>query len=371
METDLSAHATRMPSDDLSRLRLTIRGPVTDVLRAGMPELQGMPREAAYERIMRTPDLLDGCFRLFRSRPELFEAVARAPDGTVARADDQVLPCGRVLGDVIALIVRAAARRYFRLSLDRKPPRLGGRRQAARRPFWRAALAALGLGGGAAARPAGAARIASRGDRLFAALRDNLRYEWQIPLLPHYLPLAPELVRELGQRILIFRTAEELAHLAREPGLAKASLTPPAPRVTRKPGDVVQALLFSPREVEAMWGACQRAGGPAALGLKDEAELRAVIAHASRPKEIVMKVFEDGGVDREVAALLLCRLAARLGPHGFRHHLGPETMTDSADLLREILRHAPLGGIGKATAIARTDVICQAFLESVGGSRAA
>ncbi|MBF0305898.1 MAG: hypothetical protein HQL41_09655, partial [Alphaproteobacteria bacterium] len=255
----MSARATRLPSDDISRLRLTIRGPVTDVLRAGLPELHGMARDAAYERIMGTPAILEGCFRLFRAQPELFEGVARAPDGVVARNDDQVLPCGRVLGDVIALIVRAAARRYFRMALDRKPTRRGPR--AAAPSFWRGALAALGWGADPAPRPL---RSPSRGERLYLALRENLRYEWQVPLLPHYLPLSPELVRELGQRILIFRTAEELAYLGREPGMAKASLNPSARRAAHKPGDVVQALLFSPREIEAMWGACQRAGGPAA-----------------------------------------------------------------------------------------------------------
>ena len=126
------------------------------------------------------------------------------------KADDGVLRCGRTLADVIALVVRAAARRYFRT-------RLGVRRTRPvaqpRTGLWRRMGVVLGL-----AAPPKPVRPVPQADlpaeRLYRAIRDYLRFDWQASLIPHYAPMTPQLVTQLGSRLLDFREPAELASLA-------------------------------------------------------------------------------------------------------------------------------------------------------------
>src|SRR5208283_5122059 len=100
-----------------------LRTEVVDILRREMVALRPLGRTAAYDAIMNQPTMLDGCLRLFRSQPQLFAAVVVDAGRQPVTADDRLLRCGRTLAEVVALVVRAAARRVFRARLSPGPGR--------------------------------------------------------------------------------------------------------------------------------------------------------------------------------------------------------------------------------------------------------
>lgn len=206
----------------LKAVRAALEGPVVDVLRREIPALHALPRGTVYDAVMNDPRLLTECFRLFRERPDLFQAVILDQHQSPVTRDDVMLACGRTLEETVALVVRAAARRHFRRQIDPRarpapppPPPL---------PRVRRWAIALGL----AAPPPRPVRAASPSgsDSLFRALRAYLRFDWQIPLLPHYAPMNPALVSTLGERLLDIREAAELRAL---------SAASPAPGERRPP----------------------------------------------------------------------------------------------------------------------------------------
>ena len=218
-----SRAAGRAPSGDpaVQAVRAALEGPLVELFRRELPVLRTLPRGAAYNTVMGDPRLLDECLRLFRSRPDLFAELVHDSDRRPVTHDDAMLSCGRTLGDAVALVVRAAARRQFRARLDTRV------RPAVPRPRL-SPLRRLGVALGLARRPAppAAARAPSRSDQLYRAIRDYLRFDWQVPLIPHYAPLAPATVADLGARLLDIREAAELRALS-APGSVPRDGRPP------------------------------------------------------------------------------------------------------------------------------------------------
>ena len=56
--------------------------------------------------------------------------------------------------------------------------------------------------------------VPGAGDKLYEALRDVLRYDWQARLVPYYAPLPVSLVRNLGERLLEYKAPGDLEQLA-------------------------------------------------------------------------------------------------------------------------------------------------------------
>lgn len=258
-----------------------LKGDLVVVFLQHIPALKDLGREAAYEAVMNDPELLDSCFRLFRGRPELFAAVVVDAEKKPVTSDDGGLWCGRTLGEAITLVVRASARRYLR-------KRLGQTRRVAvvpkRKPgMWRRLGLALGL---LAPRKPVMRKVVGAGDRLFEALRDHLRFDWQAALIPHYAPLAPEMVTQLGPRLLDIREPSELRALSsREERAGLADGRPPlldnAKRLIKSSGDTLESellykvcnqmdlvRLFPGRDANAMRRAIAQVAGtsPAAIG---------------------------------------------------------------------------------------------------------
>ncbi|RAU22933.1 hypothetical protein CU669_06005 [Paramagnetospirillum kuznetsovii] len=226
-----------------------MEGPVIDVFRREIPELKHRPRPAAYDTVMNDPKMLDRCFRLFRSRPELFRDVVVDQGRQPVTLDKAVLSCGRTLAEAVALVVRASARRYFRAKLDFRSrfqvptakPSLGKR-----------LVLALGLTSAPVVKKA--PRSTSKSEALYLALRDYLQFDWQVLLIPHYAPMTPALVSDLGARLLDIREAAELQALA-APGAT--------PRDGRKPLllDGAQRLMMPGRDcldAEVLWRVVQQ-----------------------------------------------------------------------------------------------------------------
>ena len=153
----------------IKRVNETLRGPVADVLSNSMPELKGMSRTEVYEQVLDKPDLLTKVFDFFRQQRHKFRHIIRDKNLRPVLDDTVVLSCGRTLEEVIAMVVRTSAKRYFRRSKEQ--------------------LTA---------------------DELYEAIKDYLMHEWQVPLVPTYADMTPDMVRTLGARLLVIREKAEL-----------------------------------------------------------------------------------------------------------------------------------------------------------------
>jgi hypothetical protein len=205
--------ALALSDDDskaIGRINGALRGPATEIFQQLIPDLRAHTRRDAYERIMNNPHLAATCFREFRARRDLFQPLLVGPDATPVSNDDEVLSCGRTLAQVVALVVRAIAKRYFRA-------RLGiVRRQTIPQKTKPPGLFTVVFGVYKPPPPPPPVRKEyTRADALYQALRAFLLFEWQVSLIPHYAALPISLVDELGARILDYRKVEQIEALAR------------------------------------------------------------------------------------------------------------------------------------------------------------
>jgi hypothetical protein len=183
------------------RINGTLQGPVVDILGQFLPELKALPREQAYDRTLDDLDLLSRCFQIFRKERPRFRYVLVDERRRPVNEDNVPLSCGRTLAEVIAMVVRTAAKRYFRRKLS----------PAAFRQEVDAQAEALAE----EARIRSAAR--SPADELYDAIKAYLLHEWQVPLVPAYSEMDPALVRRVGAKLLDCREADTLARLIADP----------------------------------------------------------------------------------------------------------------------------------------------------------
>lgn len=197
------------------KINATLQGPVVEVLGELVPEVRHLPKRTALEAILDNVDLLHRCFLAFRTNPTRFRHLLVDRHKVSVEDADALLDCGRSLDDVIAMVVRTAAKRHFRRRLDgsakalRVPPRKRPKRPAGLMARIRALMAHPP--------PPAAARSRSRGEVLYEAFQDYLLHDWQVPIIPEYCTLTPGTVRRLGKRILDYRLAEDIRRLRADP----------------------------------------------------------------------------------------------------------------------------------------------------------
>jgi hypothetical protein len=196
----------------IRKINATLRGPVVDVLAELVPEIRDYPRRKALEAILDDVDLLDRCFQLFRRNPEQFRHLLVDKHKVSVDDAEALLECGRSLDDVIAMVVRTAAKRHFRLALDGTNKSLHSRPRAKRAKSLMDRLQALFL-----QNPAPMKKPATRGELLYAAFQDHLLHDWQVPIIPEYSRMSPGMVRRLGARLLDYRLAEDIRRLRADP----------------------------------------------------------------------------------------------------------------------------------------------------------
>lgn len=219
-----------IPQEDhnvvVRKINATLRGAVIDTLSDLVPELRRLPKRAALEMVLDDIDLLHRCLLAFRTNPDRFRDILVNRHKVPVEHAEALLECGRSLDDVIAMVVRTAAKRHFRRRLDGalgRSPRLRPRRPT--RPRNSGFLDRLfGLVGPA---PHSRPREKSQGELLYEAFKDHLRHDWQIPMIPEYCLLSPTTVRRLGARILDYRIAEDIRRLRADPD----NPPPPTPLV--------------------------------------------------------------------------------------------------------------------------------------------
>lgn len=161
------------------RINAALQGPVVDILGQFLPELNALPREQAYDHTLDDLGLLTRCFQVFRRERHRFRHVLVDDRRRPVTDDSTVLSCGRTLAEVIAMVVRTAAKRYFRRV---RPP-----------------------------------NSVAAADALYDAIKAYLLHEWQVPLVPTYAGMEPALVRRVGARLLDARDAPALTRLINDP----------------------------------------------------------------------------------------------------------------------------------------------------------
>lgn len=293
-----------------------LKGDLLSVFQRELPALSKMDRTVAYDAVMNDPEILSACFALLRARPELFAQHVYDADHQPVVSDDGMLSCGRTLGEAVSLVVQASARRYFRR-------KLGATKQVATAPKKKPnMLSRLGIAIGLVTPPKPTFRkVVGMGDRLFAAIREHLRFDWQAALIPHYAPLAPEMVTQLGVRLLDIREPSELRALAsREERAGLADGRPPllldnAKRLIKPSGDTLDSDL--------LYKVCSQMDLARLFPSRDAAKLRRAIAQvAGTAPEALEQVMPVLGGDLRLFVCFFFVAYVTLGEDDYRAAFG-------------------------------------------------
>jgi hypothetical protein len=224
----------------VQQINLVLRGSVVDVLRVLIPTLRPYSNDEAFNVILSSPEMASRCFKAFHEYPEAFEHILRDAHDRPVTNDNDKLSCGRSLAQVVALIVQAVAKRYFRAKFRRAPVRSA--RPAEHQSTLFDKLVSLVKTGKSRKK----VRKINPSDRLFLAMRDYLLFEWQLRLIPHYVGLPVSLVSALGARLLDYREVEEIQWMAR----TGVPLEIPAGRKpAEKPAPMVKPMAPAPSEM--------------------------------------------------------------------------------------------------------------------------
>lgn len=228
------------------RINATLQGPVMEALGELVPEIRRLPRRNGLEALLDDVDLLHRCFLAFRTHPDRFRHLLVNRHKVAVEDAEALLECGRSLDQVIAMVVRTAAKRHFRHRLDGSPKALRARPlRRTPRPTLLARLRAM-LMDQPGNTPA-YQRPKSRAEALYDAFQDYLLHDWQVPMIPEYCLLTPGTVRRLGPRILDYRIAEDIRRLRADPD----NPPPPTPLVDPSQqglaGDPLPTFLTEPR----------------------------------------------------------------------------------------------------------------------------
>ncbi len=344
------ANATAMTDTATAVFRIngTLQGPVVDILGQFLPELKALPREQAYERTLDDLGLLSRCFQIFGKERQRFRYVLVDERRRPVTEDNVPLSCGRTLAEVIAMVVRTAAKRYFRRTLT----------------------------------PATADEAPdSSADELYDAIKAYLLHDWQVPLVPAYAEMEPALVRRVGAKLLDAREPEALARLIADPDAPV--VRPTTIDTTSIP---VMPSLFAPLSVKTEPPVAR--GNPRTVRMEDiltpdgqrlraeaftqtllDPEVRAALPNADQIVKIgdvlrgvggapATALVEGLGLRRDQLAVMLMVAQDSIGSTVFGRLFGPRA---DPELVGRIVDRARMRGLGP-----ETDVIdCAIFMRGV------
>ncbi len=315
--TSLSlAHSGRSSHDSLDAIRNVLKTQVSDILRLNITQLSTLPPDVVYDRILNTPQLLHECFQVFRLQPDLFKRVVVRADKRPVASDQDPLSCGRTVADVVKLVVRASAKRYFRATLPPAP-----RPKAPPPPPSPSLLnmAAIRLGLKEAPLPPKPPKAPlGQGDRLYRAFRENLLFEWQVPLIPCYTPLEVSTVTRLGSRILALREPAQIQILAEE-GLTPEGRLPLLLDNAKRLHGPDQGI-----DANTLTEAFAKLGLEAVFPTLVDTQLRRAVSQVAcmdpRVAQLLIPALET---DLRSVAIFLFTAFVRLGEKAFRQAFGP------------------------------------------------
>lgn len=338
--------AAAIPADSeeaIAAVRAALKGPVLKTLRAIEPALAVLPEGSHYERTMGSIFLLDRCFQAFRAGREHFAHILVDPAGRKVADDSTPLSCGRTVAQVVAMVVRTAAKRYFREHLD------VGREADPRR-----------------AAP-------TRAEALYHSIKTHLLFDWQVPLVPDYARLQPSDVDRLGVRILECTDATTLARavLGAEPA---ADAAPPVavPQPAAPELDPLRrALILDITTADGL-----RLKSASFINVLHQADVRAVLKRpefAAHPSGVLGSVGAAAGaalvgtlgLRRDQLVVLLLAAYHLIGGQAFLRVFGQGA---DPQLIERLIAQARQSGIGAHSPLQDVSAFVTKVFARVGGS---
>lgn len=209
----------------IRRVNETLQGSVAELLCHFVPELKRLPAGQIYQRTLDDLGLLQRCFAAFRDQRDAFRPVLLDADKRPVEDDRTVLSCGRTLEQVVAMVVRTAAKRYFRRKLDwgisaHRPMATARLRGDVQHKGFAHRITSIFQDHPTQSSTHMAEPPRSRADELYDAIKEHLLHEWQVPLVPAYAGMTPKLVRALGDKLLELRTPHAVQTVAEDPAEA-------------------------------------------------------------------------------------------------------------------------------------------------------
>ena len=346
----------------LERIHRTLTGDVADIYIRHVPAFQGLDRKRVYNMVMSNHALATECYKLFEARPDLFAHLMVDRIGAPVDSPSKKLFCGRSVEDVTAMLVRAVAKRHFlsRFGVKPPPPKKSDpppdpsvpRRFILfrhRPPEPQPDLAKI-------------RRKATRGDSLYRAMRQHLRYAWQLKLIPHYTPLPVSTVRQLGAKILDYRSVRDLKQLLRDGPPREA---PPAAKPTEAPPALIRVKLPASRQAnsaadakaDAMWMVAENLG-LAEIFAVNEAEMRRIVTRAAIASGSVITTLAASGLSMRAMVVMLCAFERSVGQARLPVLFGPGASKSFIEALKGQIGTAGLTGLDNPDDIRnRVDVI--------------
>ncbi|MDA8231028.1 MAG: hypothetical protein M0006_06795 [Magnetospirillum sp.] len=187
-----------------------IKGPVVERLVGLIPALAAYGD--VYTTVMASPDLLHGCLQVFRKNRESFQDLLVDDEGRPVTDDDAPLKCRRSVNQIVGMVVRSGCKAYAekRWAASSAPQARPAVRAETRSLLEKLAALVSGKWTEAEApKPA-----ASQADRFYAAIKDHLEHDWQVPLIPYFAELPVKLLHELGSGCTTLHNPEAIAQLA-------------------------------------------------------------------------------------------------------------------------------------------------------------
>lgn len=203
----------KRPQTAIRRVNKALESSVIDVLRDLVPEVKALPREKALESILDDLGLLARCFMAYREDPESFRHLLVNRDKEHVLTSDQIMVCGRSFDDVVSMVVRTSAKRYFRMNLDGRRRTLHGNSRYLTPEEMTAIQRMMAFFGKKYERDI----PWSKGRALYDAIQEHLHFDWQVPLVPEYADLPAELATTLGARLLDYKMSSEIRALLADP----------------------------------------------------------------------------------------------------------------------------------------------------------
>ena len=188
----------------------TIKGPVVERLLELVPAFGAY--DDPYGTIMATPDLLFACMQLTKTRRDKFQDLLVDSAGNAVTDDDAPLKCNRSVNQIIGMVVRSGAKAYSdkRWGTAQTPAV-----KAPVNPHTKSLIDKLAeLVKGKWSEAEVPKPLPTEGDKFYAAIKDHLDFDWQVPLIPFFAEIPVKLILELGKGVTTLRTPEGIAALA-------------------------------------------------------------------------------------------------------------------------------------------------------------
>ncbi len=334
----------------VERIHRTLTGDVADIYIRHVPAFKGLDRERVYTMVMSNHALAMECYKLFEARPDLFAHLMVDRAGAPVDHPGKKLFCGRTVDEVTAMLVRAVAKRHFlrrfgfQTPVPNKPTPEPEPQPVASRLFILFRRSRTEPEPDQPRIP----RKATRGDSLYRAMRQHLRYGWQLKLIPHYTPLPVSTVRQLGAKILDYRSVGELKQLLKD-GPPKDSPAEAAP--TAAPPTLIHANIpqkqgnsAADAKADAMWAVAEGLGLAETFAV-DEQEMRRIVTRAAVASGTVITALAASGLSMRAMVVMLCAFERTLGKSRLPGLFGPGAPKSFLDALRSQIDSAGLTGL--------------------------